>query len=95
MALLHEPSTEGDLSDLLPDDVSSLRAALDRVHPRYQRAVSLRYLSGLEAADAAKAMGLNRPAFAVVLSRGMNALRRELGRASEVRRETDAGGDPT
>ena len=80
MARLHESATEGDLSDLLPSDVSQLRTALDQLHPRYQRAVALRYLADLSPADAAHAMGLSRPAFAVVLSRGLKALRRELER---------------
>lgn len=83
MARLHDPSTDGDVGDLLPDDVGELRVALDRLHARYQRAVSLRYLSGLDQADAARAMGLSRPAFAVVLSRALKALRRELTRGGD------------
>ena len=67
--------------DTLGEDAARLRAALDRLNPRYQRAVALRYLADLDHADAAQAMGLTRPAFAVVLSRGLRALRRELGHA--------------
>ena len=57
-----------------------LRAALDAISPRYQRAISLRYLTGLETDAAAQAMRLAPAAFAVVLSRARKALARELER---------------
>ena len=62
------------------DDVELLRMALDTLNERYQRAIGLRYLSDLDIAEAASAMGLARPAFSVVLTRAVAALRKELER---------------
>lgn len=79
MARMHEPTTEDDLSGLFGDD-EQLREALSRLTPRYQRAIDLRYLAGLEPEDAARAAGLTKAALAVVLSRALKALRREVDR---------------
>lgn len=68
--------------ETLGDDMQGLRLALDTLNDRYQRAISLRYLADLDIAEAAQAMGLARPAFSVVLTRAMSALRRELERSS-------------
>lgn len=57
-----------------------LMAALSRLRPRYQEAISLRYLADLTAEEAAGAMGCTRPVFAVTLHRALAALRRELTR---------------
>ncbi len=78
LARLHQADIEDDLSRLLDGDHRELRAALDALNPRYQRAIDLRYLTGLSAEEAARAAGLTKPAFAVVLSRALKALRREL-----------------
>lgn len=86
MGRLHEPVHID--RDPLPDDFVELRHALDRLRPRYQRAVSLRYLADLDNEQAARSMGLSKPAFAVVLSRGLSALRRQLERIEQ-------GGEPT
>jgi len=59
-------------------DAARLRAALDNLNPRYQRALGLRYLAELNQAEAAAAMGLAKPAFAVLLHRATAALQREL-----------------
>ncbi len=85
-ARLHVP--EHDEQDLVIDridqsEATDLRLALCRLNPRYQRAISLRYLAGLDQDEAATAMGLAKPAFAVVLSRALKALRREVPGASE------------
>lgn len=63
---------------VIGDDIEALRSALDRLNDRYQRVIALRYLSDLDIAEAASAMGLARPAFSVVLTRAVAALRREL-----------------
>ena len=69
---------EGLAQVLVQEEVQEVRAALAALTARYQRAIDLRYLAGLDQAEAAKAMGLAKPAFAVVLSRALKALRREL-----------------
>ncbi len=82
MATMHtpvDPATVEAGLDRLSGDADELRSALDRLNPRYQQAVSLRFLADLDHGEAARAMGLTRPAFAVVLSRALRALRRELG----------------
>lgn len=61
-------------------DAVRIRRALAALTPRYQRAIDLRYLADVDHEAAAKAMGLAKPAFAVVLSRALKALRRELER---------------
>lgn len=78
---LHEPIHLD--RDPIPDDHVDLRHALDRLRPRYQRAVSLRYLADLDHDQAARAMGMTKPSFAVVLSRAMKALRRELDKIEQ------------
>lgn len=66
--------------DLQFDDFDDLRAAFDRLPDRYQRVLSLRYLADLGPDEVAEAMGLAKPALAVVSSRALRALRRELER---------------
>ncbi len=58
------------------DATMELLAAMDRLNPRYQEALSLRYLSGLTSEEAAAAMGISRPTMAVLLFRATRALRR-------------------
>ncbi|MBW8826154.1 MAG: sigma-70 family RNA polymerase sigma factor [Acidobacteria bacterium] len=55
-----------------------LRRALGRLNSRYQQALSLRFLAGLELSEAAAAMGCSKETMAVVVSRAVQALRREL-----------------
>ena len=76
MARLHQPAHHDEPPALA--DGPDLRPALDRLSPRYQKAISLRYLADLDHDQAAKAMGMAKPAFAVVLSRALKAMRREL-----------------
>ncbi len=87
MARLHEPVAEDDLDRVLEragnETDELMRAAMNRLTPRYQRAISLRYLAELDATEAARSMGLAKPAFAVVLSRAMKSLRREIERERE------------
>lgn len=53
-------------------------AAMSTLSPRYQRALSLRYLAGLSLDEAAAAMGTSRATMAVVVHRATRALRRAL-----------------
>ena len=61
----------------------AVRAALDHLSPRYQEALTLRYLADLEPAEAAAVMGLPRPLFSVVLNRATNALRAALSASDD------------
>jgi RNA polymerase sigma-70 factor (ECF subfamily) len=60
------------------DDVAEVLAAMERLSPRYQQALALRYLSGLSADEAAAAMGTSKATMAVVVHRANRALRRAL-----------------
>lgn len=89
MAETVAPDWSADLANgpLGGSDGDAIRIALAQLNPRYQRAIDLRYLTGLDHDHAAKAMGLAKPAFAVVLTRAMKALRRALDSS------LDAGAD--
>jgi RNA polymerase sigma-70 factor (ECF subfamily) len=58
--------------------VAELLAAMDRLSPRYQRALELRYLAGLTPDEAATALGTSKATMAVVVHRATRALRRAL-----------------
>jgi RNA polymerase sigma-70 factor (ECF subfamily) len=60
------------------DTVAELLAAMDRLSPRYQRALELRYLAGLTPEQAAAALGTSKATMAVVVHRATRALRRAL-----------------
>lgn len=62
-----------------------VRRALERISPRYQRALTLRYFADLSNEEAAAAMGVSRATMAVVLHRAGIALRKaiEVERAEE------------
>ncbi len=55
-----------------------IRAALAAIRPRYQQAITLRYLAGLSHREAAAALGVTKPVMAVVLHRAMAALRKAM-----------------
>lgn len=79
LTLLATPAGTGEVD--LPgggEDHGRLLAALATLNPRYQRAVSLRYLAGLSHAEAAEAMGTTKPVMAVTLHRALRSLRRAL-----------------
>ncbi len=82
LTLLAMPTGGGDTDDALEagggEDHGRLLAALGTLNPRYQKAISLRYFSGLSHADAADAMGTTKPVMAVTLHRALRALRRVL-----------------
>jgi RNA polymerase sigma-70 factor (ECF subfamily) len=84
-ALGAEPPAHDDLErveDGFPP-TGQLVTALAALNPRYQRAISLRYLSGLSHAEAAEAMGASKRVMAVTLHRALRALRREIERSQE------------
>jgi RNA polymerase sigma factor (sigma-70 family) len=58
--------------------VAGLLMAMDRLSPRYQRALELRYLAGLTPEEAAAALGTSKATMAVVVHRATRALRRAL-----------------
>jgi RNA polymerase sigma-70 factor (ECF subfamily) len=84
LRLLH-PDTVDDEDDKVgtADELALLREALSTLPARYQEVISLRYLAGLEPAEAAAAMGCTKAVLAVTLHRATKALRR----AVECRRE--------
>ena len=83
MASLADTPGAGPDEEVRLDDDVELRSALGRLNPRYERAISLRYLAGLDTTEAARAMGLTNAAFSVVLTRATRALRRELAAESD------------
>ena len=60
------------------DATTQVLAAMDRLSPRYQRALELRYLAGLTPDEAAAALGTSKATMAVVVHRATRALRRAL-----------------
>ncbi len=60
-----------------------LRAALDDLNPRYQRALSLRHLAGLDHHDAARAMGLSPRVMAVLVHRATASLSKAMHHLEE------------
>lgn len=60
------------------DAVDRMLDAMNDLSPRYQQALSLRYLSGLTAEEAAAAMGTSRATMAVIVFRATRALRRAM-----------------
>ena len=88
LRLLHPGNVVDDDDRLGADDeLAVLRQALSTLPERYQEAISLRHLSGLDAEEAAAAMGCTKAALAVTLHRATKALRR----AMESRRSGDEG----
>lgn len=71
------PRDEDPTARLEGDD-PRLRAALDRINPRYAEALALRHLADLTNEEAAAALGCSPSTFAVVLHRAAEALRKEL-----------------
>ena len=78
IAMLNQPPVAPEDEVLADYDRARVLSALSRIPPRYQRAISLRYLADLDNQAAAEAMGVTRSTMAVVLHRALRALRREL-----------------
>jgi RNA polymerase sigma-70 factor (ECF subfamily) len=74
------PDAGGDPADEVGarEAVAEVLMAMERLNPRYQQALSLRYLAGLSPEEAARAMGTSKATMAVVLHRATRALRRAL-----------------
>jgi RNA polymerase sigma-70 factor (ECF subfamily) len=68
-------------------DVAGLHAALDRLPERYRAVISLRYLAGLGAGEAAAEMGCSNAVLAVTLHRALKALRDEMDHVPRKRGE--------
>lgn len=64
-------------------EVGAMLEALSELQPRYQAALSLRFLAGLDHADAAAALGCSKPALAVTVHRALGALRRAVEREND------------
>lgn len=65
----------------LDQPLSEVRQAMDRLSPRYQQALALRFLAGLSLEDAARAMSCSKPAMSVTVHRALNALRNAMAAA--------------
>jgi RNA polymerase sigma-70 factor (ECF subfamily) len=78
---LHDHTAFDDLEQIDDSDrLVVLRAGLDAINPRYQRALVLRHLSGLDHEEAARAMGVTPSLMAVLVHRANAALRRAVER---------------
>ena len=72
---IHDRTVVDDLGSIdVEVDAAALRVALDGLNPRYQRALTLRYLADLDHEAAAKAMGVAKPVFAVLVHRATASL---------------------
>jgi len=91
---LHEASTVVD-DPLDNDDGELVLQALGRLNERYQRAITLRYLTGLSPDDAARAMDLNKATLAVVLHRALGALRKAMHELERDAQRSVAAGEGT
>ena len=91
---LHEASTTVE-HPLDNDDGDLVLQALGRLNERYQRAITLRYLTGLSPEDAAHAMGLNKATLAVVLHRALGALRKAMHELERDAQRSVAAGEGT
>jgi RNA polymerase sigma-70 factor (ECF subfamily) len=65
-------------SDSALPDGEPLHRALNELPARYREVITLRYLSGLSADEAATALGCSKPMLAVTLNRALTALRKKL-----------------
>jgi RNA polymerase sigma-70 factor (ECF subfamily) len=80
MGSLHNASFVDDLDRIELGDLGTRRLvdAIGTLNPRYQAAISLRYLSGLSHEEAAAAMGSSKPVMAVTLTRALKALKKAM-----------------
>ncbi len=87
MRVLSDDGSAGSAEDVLGLDSGAdqvaLRAALASLPDHAREVIGLRYLAGLDADDAAVALGCTKAALAVRLHRALGALRRALAAVSE------------
>jgi RNA polymerase sigma-70 factor (ECF subfamily) len=77
LRVLADDPVADDLDGIERDgDVQAMLEAMSTLRPRYQKALTLRYLAELDADEAAEAMGCTKPVLAVTLHRALTALRR-------------------
>ena len=79
----HDVVIVGDSNEFERENVRGLllkemRQSLLTLHPRYQKAITLRYLAGLSSYEAAIVLQCSKPVFAVTLHRALSALRRSM-----------------
>lgn len=77
--LADSPPDPADVVDRR-DATATLLQAMNDLSPRYQEALSLRYLSGLTTDEAAAAMGTSKATLAVIVFRATHALRKVMTR---------------
>lgn len=79
--------SETDADTIARQDAEQARLrveqALDKIHPRYAKAIRMRILEEQSREDVAQELGVTTATFDVVLHRAMAALRKALGSASE------------
>lgn len=94
MGQLHRAAFTDDLDHVEAGggDVDTLLAALDTLHPRYQTAISLRYLADLTHEEAALVLEVSKPVMAVTLSRALKALRKAMETMTADVREVGSAG---
>lgn len=76
------PPRVPDPADITVDrsDHAAVRKALNRLNPRHQEVISLRYLAGLSPQETAEIMGITPPVVAAVLHRALKALEQAINR---------------
>lgn len=84
---LHAPLSLEDeeierVTERLDDPVGEVLEAMGRLNPRYQRALSLRFLSDLSLEEAAAAMECSKSAMSVIVHRALAALRKSMRQRS-------------
>ncbi len=65
------------------DAIAGMLSAMDGLSPRYQQALSLRYLAGLTPEEAAAALGTSKATLAVVVFRATRALRKAMDQEAD------------
>jgi RNA polymerase sigma-70 factor, ECF subfamily len=80
LGALHTAAIVDDVDhiDAGEDYTHQMMEVLGTLNPRYQEAISLRYLASLSHEEAADAMGVSKPVMAVTLTRALKALKKAM-----------------